>query len=332
MFIQQLAAADILYTIVAIFPCLVTYSAGRWILGRAWCYISAQISFVPGLANIMLVLAITLHRLLLVASPFTIIRIAIARTGAGCIWVIATLIPFIVHGYYRTKGVFNPDTGICSSTLYENEETHLMLFIFTPLFVLIPLFIITIGNLILSAVAIKQAKYLISLQVGHLESARRKDLKSTSAKDIALENLRKGNAINEDMSSAAGDEIVEERSPERKFFNRVSNRKGLIMICFLSGTFVLSWLPYIIVTLLKMFIPDLPAQAEILAFKCIYINAFANPILYSLTNRRFGKYVKQVIRKMFCCKAVKDFIGSDTSKGKFSYRVQQRNHYRSAKV
>ena len=353
VFIQQLAAADILYTIIAIFPCLVTYSAGKWILGRIWCFITAQISFIPGLANIMLVLAITLHRLMLVTSPFRNTSITTARASAGCIWGIATLATVIIQSYYRTKGVFNPDIGICTSTLYDMEDTQILTVIFTPLFVLIPLFLITISNVILSVIAVKQATYLRNLYAGLSDSVRALD-SMVNVKDIALQ-AREPNLGREHVhkQSSSGDEIMGNRSPRRKFFMsssssntshstlrkdksshslRMRNHRGLIMICSISGTFVLSWLPYIIFNLLKLAIPKVPAQVEILAFTCIYINSFANPILYSLTNRRFGRYVKQVIRKMFCCKAVRDLIGSDNSDGTFNFRVRQRNRYRTAKV
>ena len=42
--IQNLAVADILYTICDILPQFVTYIAGRWVLGKVYCFMSAHCS------------------------------------------------------------------------------------------------------------------------------------------------------------------------------------------------------------------------------------------------------------------------------------------------
>ena len=71
----------------------------------------------------------------------------------------------------------------------------------------------------------------------------------------------------------------------------------LITVCILSGCFVASWTPYVIYVLWKTRDPGVPPLLELFAFHAIQLNAVCNPILYTMTNRRFGRYVKQLLRR-----------------------------------
>lgn len=76
--------------------------------------------------------------------------------------------------------------------------------------------------------------------------------------------------------------------------------RALVMVCALSGLFIVSWTPYIVFTFMKMRTTKLSPVLDLLSFHCIFINSFGNPILYSLTNRRFGKYVRGLLTSFFC--------------------------------
>ena len=69
--VQNLAVADILYTIFAIIPQLITTFAGRWVLGKIYCFISAQLTFIPAVVNSLTVLLISTYRLWVVRNPFS---------------------------------------------------------------------------------------------------------------------------------------------------------------------------------------------------------------------------------------------------------------------
>ena len=86
-----------------------------------------------------------------------------------------------------------------------------------------------------------------------------------------------------------------------------SNSRALTTVCALSGTFIVSYIPFLIFLMWKGVNPDLPFAVEQLGISCIMINACFNPILYTMTNRRFGKFVW----KMFISLA--PGIGSDKS-------------------
>ena len=251
IFVKNLAMADILYTIFAIFPNFITFSARRWILGKGWCFVSAQLSFIPGLANILIVLCITLYRLVLVISPFQITRSITARIIAGTIWAIAIIFTISLYMVFNLKSLFNPDNGTCISSIYDDPRLNAKITVstFTILFVMVPMLLITVINVILCVIAFR-----------HSRSTRI---------------------------------LVDKRKNRRN--------KGLVMVCLLSGMFVASWLPYIINNSIKATTSVVSQQLEILSFHCIFINSFGNPILYSLTNKRFGKYVMGIVLSLIHC-------------------------------
>jgi hypothetical protein len=61
--------------------------------------------------------------------------------------------------------------------------------------------------------------------------------------------------------------------------------------------FTLSWTPYFIFLIWKGVNSDIPSTVEQVALCCIMINSFCNPILYTMTNRRFGRFVWGIITK-----------------------------------
>lgn len=238
--VQNLAVADIIYTICVILPQLITYSAGRWVLGKVCCFIAAQISFIPGSVNTLTVLLITTYRLWLVTYPFSSISGNKVKIISVVTWILASA-GTIISLAYNSSSTFNPANGKCMSGVYENLKASVVLKIALIVIVMIPLFVITLGNIALCVIAIRSSK------------------RQTKA-----------------------------------------NYKALVMVCALSGIFIISWVPYVTYTFMKSKNPEISQTLDLLAFHCIYINAFANPILYTLTNRRFGNYVKDVLSTVFC--------------------------------
>ena len=172
LFIQNLALADIIYTIVAIFPSFVTYTARSWVLGQGWCFVQAQLAFTPGFANSMLVLVITVYRIVLFTVPH---RAVTTRTGWVCaafIWSVAILTPAILNGYHGAKGVFQTRTGACISSVYDDAPMAVL--IISVVLVLIPIVIIAIGNVIICTIAIRHS----STSSAQKETQRRSKIKS----------------------------------------------------------------------------------------------------------------------------------------------------------
>ena len=244
IFIQNLAVADILYTVCVILPQFATYAAGGWVLGDAYCMVMAQVGIVPVSANTLTVLALTAYRLRVVVDPFTQNSGKLARIGVAVIWVLA-LVPMLVFIGYRSQSTFRQENARCLSDIYENEEARIPVMVLVGLIVILPFFTISVCNVILCGVAVKHSQRM---------AARSTDKTAST------------------------------------------NYRALLMVCALSGLFIVSWTPYIVFTFLKIRSPEVPPALDLLAFHCIFINSFGNPILYTFTNKRFGAYVLGVLK------------------------------------
>ena len=111
--------------------------------------------------------------------------------------------------------------------------------------------------------------------------------------------------------------LVAYRQKKRHSSNRKVNLKGLITIFFLSGLFICSLTPFVIFTYLKTKGIKVPPALDLMAFHFIFLNVGGNPILYTITNRRFGKYVKNLAwRIAFCGGGSKTEIGNSTTNTK----------------
>ena len=244
--VQSLAVADILYIISNIFPQALTNLAGKWILGPVYCFINAQIGFIPGSANALTVFLITSYRLWLVTHPFSTVSEIKVKIIVILTWMLATA-GMVISLAYKSSSTFNPSNGKCMSSVYENAKAGPLFKVAVAVIVMMPLLVITIENIFLCAIAVRTS---------------------------------------------------------RRFQGEVNtkiNFKALIMVCALSGLFILSWVPYVIFTFMKSKNPDISQSLDLLAFNCMAINAFVNPILYTLTNKRFGMYVKNLLKGFFSC-------------------------------
>ena len=68
-FVRNLAIADIIYTLLVILPITVTYMTGKYILGKIYCFVNAQLNFIPGSVNILTSMVITLVEFPRAAGP-----------------------------------------------------------------------------------------------------------------------------------------------------------------------------------------------------------------------------------------------------------------------
>ena len=75
-----------------------------------------------------------------------------------------------------------------------------------------------------------------------------------------------------------------------------SRNKSVIMTCALAGTFLVSWAPFVAYNVMEQTTDNIPQDLYIASFVCIFLNTAANPILYTLTNRRFSRYVVGLIQ------------------------------------
>jgi hypothetical protein len=240
LLVQNLALADIFYTVSVIVPQFITYSVGKWVLGKVYCFIAAQLGFIPGGANSLIVFLISSYRLWLVTHPLYTIPKSRMRIILAVTWVLSST-GAVISLAYKSPSTFNPVNGKCTSGIYVNPSAQAIINIALGVIILIPLFAIIIMNFVLFTIAVK--------------------------------------------------------SPRRS--QKKGNYKAMMMVCGLSGLFIISWVPYIPYIIMKRKNGNISATLDVLALNCVFLNAFGNPILYTLTNRRFGRYVKSQLCKVF---------------------------------
>ena len=242
LLVQNLAVADLLYILSNILPSVVTYIAGRYVLGKIYCFISAQTSFIYGQVNILTVLAITAYRLHLLRHPLSTVSRCTGKIGLVVIWVIASSTTITCFAY-KSDSVFSQKSAKCLSTIYINKDASLHIRVQTGIIIIVPLISIVIINILLFIISFKSSKKY-------------------------------------------------KTSTER------NSARALLTVCALSSVFIVSWIPYLIYLMWKGVNPDLPVAVEQTALSCIMVNSFCNPVLYTMTNRRFGNYVWSMIRSL----------------------------------
>ena len=100
-------------------------------------------------------------------------------------------------------------------------------------------------------------------------------------------------------------------------YDQFPNFWGLVTVCSLSGLYLISWVPFIVYTVFQSIgLPSHPVL-RLMAFYCNFLNTFGNPILYTFTNRRFGKYVKGLICSVLCCR----FANKSGSRGRNNFKM-----------
>ena len=243
LFVQNLAAADLLYILFNVLPVSVTFIARKYIMGDVYCFISAQLAFIPGTLNGLTILALTAYRLHLVRCPFNSMSILTAKFVLFILFLISLILTCICL-WYKSKSVFIPHVGKCVSTVYINIEASVVFRITVCIIIVVPIVAITIINGILCVISVRSS---------------------------------------------------------RKAQSERSNMRPLVTVCFLSGMFIISWVPYLCYAIWQGVDSSVPLQVVHLAYACIQINSFCNPILYTVTNKRFGKYVRNVARGMLPC-------------------------------
>ena len=95
--------------------------------------------------------------------------------------------------------------------------------------------------------------------------------------------------------------VVAYRKRRKHGRNTTANQKGYITILLVSGLLVCSLTPYVIFAFLKTKGIKVHPSLDLTAFHFLLINVGGNPVLYTMTNRRFGNYVMDLAKSVISC-------------------------------
>ena len=73
---------------------------------------------------------------------------------------------------------------------------------------------------------------------------------------------------------------------------------ALVTITVICWTFVISWLPFVIKVILTSAMDTVPEWIYVVQIEMLGLNVTLNPVIYTVTNRRFRDYlVKTIFRR-----------------------------------
>ncbi|MFH4976810.1 hypothetical protein AB6A40_003519 [Gnathostoma spinigerum] len=82
----------------------------------------------------------------------------------------------------------------------------------------------------------------------------------------------------------------------------VSDQKARMTLGVIMGTFLICWLPFFIINILRSLAPDAVSHRFFQAVTWLgYANSTANPLIYSILNRDFRCAFKRILSRIFSC-------------------------------
>ncbi|KAL5255567.1 hypothetical protein ACHWQZ_G010964 [Mnemiopsis leidyi] len=147
-FIENLALADILISLLYYLPMLVTLVFDRWVFGSTLCwFVGFFSSHIPFLAEILVIMSIACYRVWVLKKPpdqRKLVTVTHVKVLISVIWFVVT-IPVLYWAIAGAYATYSPMIYICTSsnhiptagtTLYNSTK------VFTVVFVAVPMVIV----------------------------------------------------------------------------------------------------------------------------------------------------------------------------------------------
>lgn len=153
VFIENLALADIIISLLFYMPMLATVPSGMWVFGGATCWFTGFFSsHVPFLAQILIIMSISVYRLWVVKKPSEVrkrIDVRHFKMSILFIWLIA-FVPVIFWIASKAEAFFFTRGLICWSTNHvPTSPTYLSTKIFSAFYVAIPMCIVFVTSVMI---------------------------------------------------------------------------------------------------------------------------------------------------------------------------------------
>ena len=275
LLIRSLAFSDTLHIITGSLPAAVTCFVGKYPLGGGGgggggggsCCVSAQVTYLAIIAEALTVLTLTGYKLYQLVHPFFRPSTSRFKAVIASIWTVSCA-PTAVSLIHKSDCIFSPVTGFCVLNTHDNWVASYT----------VQVSVISLLTLSLLGTTLFNIAVLLLI-------ARRN---SSTVRDYRLINrtCRETEIFNR---------ITRQRNRRTDRLNRRTDRsniQGIRTITVLSSLLLLSHLPYLVVTLLDLNNPgNVPLSVRLLGHLVIQLNPLCNPVLYTWTNRRFGRFV-----------------------------------------
>jgi len=289
IFLLNLALTDIGIALANLPFAFISICLDRWVFGPVYCVIDGFVAIYLPVVSITTILLITVHRSIVCLYPLKILitrRLALSACLFSWCWSLIVPIPPLFgishYEYSPTRGFCRIDfvqkTGINATAeeLQKAKINNIFSLGVTTVFVILPLAVISILNLIL---LITSWKLTLSIP------------KPTNAnKDTKIEIIR-------------------------KTMDSISDQKAFRTVTLVVGAFIMCWLPQVLVTFIGI-ATKRPAPPAIGTFQALLVmsNSAMNPFIYTYVNKDFRSRFVQLImcksrRRVATCRRA----GSDSN-------------------
>ena len=158
IFIQNLAFFDIWTAINFYLPRFISLIAGEWVLGDVLCHITGSLNTFPIYSEVSIVLLITFYRLYTLKDPLNMSLTALhAKIIIVIVWIFNSwyVVALLIQG---VRPYYNAAEFGCITLNVDDYTINICNTVATFLNVVVPMFVIILGNVAILIIAAKIAK------------------------------------------------------------------------------------------------------------------------------------------------------------------------------
>ncbi|XP_033098393.1 5-hydroxytryptamine receptor 7-like [Anneissia japonica] len=293
----NLAVSDMAVAILVMPMALVTEVTGEWLLGDTICDLWIFLDILCCTASIVNLCMISVDRYLVITRPLQYFKRRTSKFMAvvvACVWALATVITLPpLFGWGRN--VHEDNNCLVSQDLGYTIYSTLGAF-YGPLAIMLVVYFKI--HKAATAAATVQKRRLTSV------NQNSQDEKTIRA-HLEVPNVNENNLLRK--NSGGLDQIKRRRSSlsAHYFWRRNSmllrassrrERKATQTLGIIMGAFILCWLPFFIVTLVRPYCGCIiPRSIESIFLWFGYVNSCLNPIIYPMFNRDYRKPYKRIL-------------------------------------
>ena len=265
--LEMLTVLDLLITIVSVLPVTVTALSGGWRLGAILCVANATLTRYLYHTELLLLACISLHRLKLVLvrkgkRALNLNRNSLLLSQKIALFLIASLpvVPVLTTFSRHSKVPFVPSMMCCMAPSSAKPWVFVSLS-----FLIFPFTVAILSNLIiLHKIMIIRIRSRPSLQTGFFSGLK--------------------NAINPGTKQKVNTQV------------RTINSSTYLTILVICTVLTVSYVPLFVLAIKDEITNPSPSWLGTLTIELLSLNVLANPVMYTLSNRRFRRYLANLVK------------------------------------
>ncbi|MCP9265349.1 Dopamine receptor, D1 [Dirofilaria immitis] len=296
LFLVSLAVSDLLISLLVMLFAATNDILGYWPFGRLYCQLWICFDITCTTASILNLSAIALHRFLHISRPLVYVRRRKICSVIAFVWLISAIIGFtqiILELAQRDEE--NDDRKEIDGTKYNDSypRCELRLKPFYALGSSMCSFVIPAIMMVLLYTRL----YFFARKHAKIMRMQLQQAANFAVIPNACEEIR--NNTNVEFYDRIltichcchkSDPTVSERFKSKNASSQlcITDQKARFTLGVIMGTFLICWLPFFIVNVIRSFLPALISDVQFKAVTWLgYANSTANPIIYTILNRDF---------------------------------------------